>query len=296
MNIINKEKFEYETAFYRNLGWLTKNEQQKIKQTTIAIPGMGGVGGHHLHALLRLGFERFHIADMDDFDIGNFNRQFGATMSSCGRSKVQVLKEIAQDINPNVEIKEFSTGIQKNNMNEFLKNVDIVVDGLDLYASELRSPLYELAHQNGQYVLSAGPFGMGTSIMVFHPEKMSFNEYFDMNQKGLTKEALVIRFLAGMSPKLLHRKYVQSAEHVQLFNGNLPSLHTGCYSASAALSAAVLKIVLQRGKVLYAPWGQHTDFYLNTMKTFWRPFGNRNPLQKILIKVMHRMFEVQEFN
>ena len=59
------KQFNYENAFSRNLGWLNEKEQQIIRQTVIAIPGMGGVGGHHLHSLLRVGFCRFKIADFD---------------------------------------------------------------------------------------------------------------------------------------------------------------------------------------------------------------------------------------
>ena len=51
--------FNYQEAFSRNLGWVTQEEQEKISKTKIAIIGMGGVGGHHLHALSRIGFQNF---------------------------------------------------------------------------------------------------------------------------------------------------------------------------------------------------------------------------------------------
>ncbi len=288
--------FNYAQAFSRNLGWLTPAEQEKINNTVIAIPGLGGVGGHHLHALLRIGFSKFKISDLDEFEVQNFNRQFGSTMSVVGEEKIEVLKRIALDINPEAQIEIFKEGINVSNIDDFLKGAHIVCDGMDLYASELRTPMYEKAYKNGQYVISAGPFGMGTSVMAFHPNKMSFNEYFDLNKNALTVEAKIIRFLAGMSPGLMHAKYVAFPEAVDLFNGRLPSLHTGCYAASAALSSVVLKIVLNRGKVLYAPRGYQIDFYLNKYKKYWRPFGNRNPLQKFLIKALHHKFSVKEFN
>jgi molybdopterin/thiamine biosynthesis adenylyltransferase len=288
--------FDYNSAFSRNIGWVTPNEQAIISNTVIAIPGMGGVGGQHLHALLRIGFQHFKIADLDTFEIQNFNRQFGATMSAIGHEKVEVLKKLALDINPNCKIEIWNQGINIDNMDQFLEGVDVVCDGLDLYASDLRSPLYELAHKNGLFVVSAGPFGMGTSLIAFHPKKMSFNKYFDLENKNLSLEAKIIRFLVGMSPNLLHRKYLAFPEAVDLFNRRLPSLHVGCYSASAALAATILKIVLKRGKVWYAPHGFQVDFYTLRFKKFWCPFGNRNFIQKIKIKVAHRMFSVKEFN
>jgi molybdopterin/thiamine biosynthesis adenylyltransferase len=288
--------YNYDLAFSRNLGWVTPREQEKISKAVIAIPGMGGVGGHHLHVLLRMGFQNFKIADLDQFEIQNFNRQFGAQISTIGRDKVDALKEFALDINPNCKIDIWKEGINLENIEDFLKDVNIVCDGLDLYASQLRTPLYDLAHKKGIYVISAGPFGMGTSIVAFHPKKMSFNEYFDLEHEHLTVEAKIIRFLTGMSPKLLHRKYVVFPEAVDLFNGKLPSMHVGCYSASAALGTTVVKIILNRGDVLFAPRGYQIDFYRIKFKKFWVPFGNKNIIQKLKIRWIHHMFKVNEFN
>ena len=288
--------FNFKKAFSRNLGWLTIEEQETIRNYTIAVPGLGGVGGHHLHALIRMGFSNFHISDLDHFEIGNFNRQFGSSISTIGKDKAECLKEILLDINPKSKIKVFKGGITLGNIDEFLDGVDLVADGLDLYASDLRIPLYRSAHKKGIFVVTSGPFGHGTSIMAFHPDKIGYVEYFDLDKENLTMESKIIRFLVGLSPNLLHRKYIASPEHVQLFNGRLPSIHVGCYAASAAMGATIFKIALKRGKVLYAPRGYQMDFYLNKMVKFWRPFGNRNPLQKILIKAAHRMFKTKEFN
>src|SRR4051812_38712913 len=83
--------FNYDQAFSSNLGWLTKPEQQILKGKRVAIAGMGGVGGAHLLTLARLGLTRFSIADFDQFEPHNFNRQAGATMDSLGKPKVEVL-------------------------------------------------------------------------------------------------------------------------------------------------------------------------------------------------------------
>ena len=69
--------FSYHAAFARNLGWVTRAEQDSLRGKRVAIAGMGGVGGVHLLTLARLGIGAFHIADFDTFDIANFNRQAG---------------------------------------------------------------------------------------------------------------------------------------------------------------------------------------------------------------------------
>jgi len=100
-------RFSYADAFDRNLGWLTEKEQQTLRGKTVAIAGMGGVGGVHLLTLVRLGITKFRIADLDVFEVPNFNRQVGAMMSTIDQPKVEVLARMAKDINPEVEIAEF---------------------------------------------------------------------------------------------------------------------------------------------------------------------------------------------
>jgi molybdopterin/thiamine biosynthesis adenylyltransferase len=293
---VTKESFDYREAFCRNLGWFTVDDQRLLSQMRIAIPGLGGVGGHHMYNFLRMGFSKFNLADPDFFEIKNFNRQFGANCDSVGRSKCSVMAEEALRINPSCELNLFG-GVTTDNMMEFLKDVDVVVDALDLFAMDIRIPLYELAHQMGIPVVTAGPFGMGTSIMAFSPDKMSFNQYFDLNHDNLTIEGKVIRFLAGITPNLMHQKYLRNPEAVNLFEKRLPSLNIGCMAASAAIGAMVVKILLDRKDktIRWAPHGFHVDFNLQKSVRFWIPFGNRNPLQRLKVKIYHKFFKKAEY-
>jgi len=99
--------FEYGQAFSRNIGWITEQEQQVLRETRVAIAGMGGVGGSHLLTLTRLGIGRFSLSDFDRFGVENFNRQAGARLSSVGRPKLETLVEMALDINPHLDIRTF---------------------------------------------------------------------------------------------------------------------------------------------------------------------------------------------
>lgn len=289
--------FEYSLAFSRNLGWFKPEDQELLRTKRIAIPGLGGVGGHHLHNFLRLGFQKFNIADPDIFEVQNFNRQMGASLETVGSLKTDVLERMAKTINPDVQIRCFKEGITKDNQNDFLQDVDIIVDALDLYAMDIRISLYEAAHRKGIPVVTAGPFGMGTAIMAFSPNRMSFNQYFDFNQRNLTVEAKIIRFLAGLTPNLMHQKYLRYKIAVDLFERRLPSLNIGCLAAAAAMGAMVTKILLNPNdpNIRWAPYGFHADFHLQTSIRFWRPWGNKNPLQKLKIKIYHRFFRRDEY-
>ncbi|MGC2049123.1 MAG: ThiF family adenylyltransferase [Gallionella sp.] len=117
--------FDYKSAFSRNIGWLTQNEQDRLRNSRIAIAGMGGVGGIHLVTLARLGVGKFSIADFDTFDLVNFNRQAGANIRTLGQEKAKVMAEQARDINPELDIRVLPDGVNEQNLDDFLNGVDL---------------------------------------------------------------------------------------------------------------------------------------------------------------------------
>jgi tRNA A37 threonylcarbamoyladenosine dehydratase len=142
-------RFGYNEAFSRNLGWVTQAEQQTLRHKRVAIAGLGGVGGSHLLTLTRLGIGRFSIADPDRFDLVNFNRQAGASVDTLGERKVDVMSAMARAINPEADIRVFDEGVSAANLDAFLDDVDVYVDGLDFFAFDARSARSRRAVRNG---------------------------------------------------------------------------------------------------------------------------------------------------
>lgn len=91
--------WSYDEAFCRNLGLISPTEQQRLRNSRVAIAGMGGVGGIDMVALARMGIGKFTIADPDVFEIRNSNRQYGAMRSTNGQAKAEVMRNIVHDIN-----------------------------------------------------------------------------------------------------------------------------------------------------------------------------------------------------
>lgn len=278
--------FSYEQAFSRNIGWLTVEEQARLRQKRIAIAGMGGVGGVHLLTLARLGIGRFRIADFDTFDIVNFNRQAGACVSHLGRSKAEAMAEMARDINPELEIDIFEQGVGPQNLDDFLDGVDLYVDGLDFFVFETRRATFAACTRKGIPAVTAAPLGMGTAVLNFLPGRMSFEEYFCL--EGRSEEEMAVRFMVGLSPAMLQRPYLADRSRVDLAAKRGPSTIMACQLCAGAAATESLKILLGRGKVLAAPWGQHFDAYRNKYVKTWRPWGNRNPLQRLIIWIASR--------
>src|SRR5437762_11146275 len=88
--------FDYETAFRRNRGFVSSEEQQRLRRARVAVAGLGGTGGAQVQALARTGIGAFTLADPDTFELVNFNRQLGAFMHTLGRNKTDVASEFAR--------------------------------------------------------------------------------------------------------------------------------------------------------------------------------------------------------
>lgn len=291
--------FNYKTAFSRNIGWVTEAEQSMLCSKRIAIAGMGGVGGGHLLTLTRLGVGAFNIADFDTFEIANFNRQAGATISSLGKPKVEMLAGMARDINPDLKIRQFSQGVDKENLEDFLQGVDLFVDGLDFFEIPVRRAVFAACYHLNIPAITAAPLGMGAAVVVFQPGGMTFDQYFCL--EGCCEEEIALRFLVGLSPAMLQRGYLVDFSQVDFVNRRGPSTIMACQLCSGLASTEALKILLGRGKVLAAPFGYQLDSYKCRLVKTWRPGGNRNILQRItiwsalrIIRQMRKSFRVQE--
>lgn len=281
-----KHTFIYAEAFSRNLGWIADHEQEVLRQKNVAIAGMGGVGGVHLLTLARLGIGGFHIADFDRFELPNFNRQIGAALSTVGQPKVEALDRMARDINPELRIKLFDSGVSAANVSDFLEDIDLYVDGLDFFAFDARKLLFAECARRGIPAITVAPVGMGAALLIFLPGKMTFEEYFQWDRQS--EDEMALRFLVGLTPAGLHRRYLVDASYVDLADHRTPSTGVACQLAAGVASAEALKIMLRRGPVRAAPWGMQFDAYTMRMATTWRPGGNRNPLQRLLLRFARR--------
>ena len=278
--------FNYELSFSRNIGWVTENEQSLLRSKRIAIAGLGGVGGSHLTTLTRLGVGKFNISDLDIFELANFNRQAGASLSQLDRSKVDVMTELALDINPELEIKSFPNGVNQGNVDEFLDGVDLYVDGLDFFALEARRIVFAACARKGIPAVTAAPLGMGVSFLCFMPGKMTFEEYFQWEGQSETEQLL--RFMLGLSPTGLQLSYLTDTSRMDLANHKGPSTRMGCDFCAGMVGTYALKILLNRGSVVTAPKALHFDAYRNKFLITWRPWGNNNPLQRLNLKIARK--------
>ncbi len=279
--------FDYQQAFSRNIGWVTEVEQEILRTKRIAIAGLGGVGGSHLLTLTRLGIGNFNIADFDRFEIQNFNRQAGASISHLNRPKVDVLAEMAVDVNPELDVVTFPDGVTDENLDQFLDGVDLYVDSLDFFALEIRNKVFAACDAKGIPAVTAAPLGMGSALLVFMPGKMSFEDYFRM--AGHSQDEQALRFMLGLAPARLQLGYLADRSRVDFNAKKGPSTPMACELCAGFAGTYALKILLNRGDVPIAPRGVHFDAYRNKLTRTWRPGGNNNPIQRLGLVIARKM-------
>lgn len=287
---MNDSSFVYDDAFARNLGWVTAEEQGRLHAKRIAIAGLGGVGGSHLLTLARLGIGAFNIADFDLFAIANFNRQAGATVSTLDRPKIDVLAEMALDINPTLAIERFPMGVEAERIDAFLAGVDLYVDGLDYFALDIRRKVFARCAELGIPAITAAPLGMGVALINFLPGGMSFEDYFQLD--GLSSDEQAIRFLLGLSPRMLQLGYLVDRSRVNFAEKRGPSTVMACQLCAGFAATEALKILLGRGRVLSAPRGIHFDAYRYRLTRTWRPGGNSNWMQRLTLALARRQLKI----
>jgi molybdopterin/thiamine biosynthesis adenylyltransferase len=275
----DRASWSYDEAFARNRGLISPEEQQRLRNSRVAIVGMGGVGGIHLVTLARLGIGRFTIADPDVFETVNFNRQYGATLPNLGRQKAEVMAEIARDINPEAEIRVFTDPIGPANAGRFLEKADLFIDGLDFFQIDARRVLFRLAASQGTYSITAGPVGFSAIWIVFAPNGMSFDKYFDMSNDMGRLEQLVA-FGVGVAPKATQRSYMD-LDALDIESRAAPSTAMACQLAAGAMGCEAVKILLGKRRIKVAPYYQQFDPFLGRFICGRLRGGNRHPLQRL---------------
>lgn len=286
--------FDYNLAFSRNIGWVTDIEQAKLRRSKIAIAGLGGVGGHHLINLTRLGIGAFNVAEFDQVEVQNFNRQTCATVSNLNRSKVDVMMDQARDINPELAISAFRDGLTPDNLDAFLDGVDLYVDGLDFFALSARRMIFAACARRGIPAMTTAPIGMGVAHLNFIPGNISFERYFDF-LPGDTDENF-LKFLIGLSPTMVHMGYLVDPTRANFPERKVPSTSMGCYLCAGVAGVEALKILLGRGTVKSAPYAIQFDVYKGKCVMTNRHGGNRHWKSRLIYFFAKRIFKKMKPN
>ncbi len=175
----SEEEF-YEKLWYRSSMIFTDREKKLIQNVRVCIIGVGGTGGIASEQLVRGGVKNLTLVDPDIFEMTNINRQHFCTISAIGKKKVEAAKVRLLDVNPFCNIKLYPDGVNKDNAQEIVKDVDIIIDASDNKSAHY--PLHRMAKRYKVPVISRShkipefTFGAKANLWDYRDDNVSTRE------------------------------------------------------------------------------------------------------------------------
>lgn len=120
-----------EPRYERNIPALTEAECALLRQKRVLVVGCGGLGGHIIDQLSRIGVGAIRAVDGDVFEPSNLNRQLLSEMPLLGRSKARAAADHIARVNPDVSVEALECYLTRENVPQLLACCDIVLDALD---------------------------------------------------------------------------------------------------------------------------------------------------------------------
>lgn len=231
----------------RNIGILSRAEQESLRKMCVAVAGCGGMGGLAAEQLIRLGVGRVKIADFDKFEVHNLSRQTGSTYLNVGTHKAVVLAQYFQAINPELKLEVYTEGVQPDNVVEFLKGADVVIDGIDYTQFYHSVVLHREALRRGLCVVNPGAIAMGTAVLVFGPKTRTIEEYVGLNPHATREEiesfAVPIEKFCPYMPSYIDQEMAMKAATGQI---NIPNIIMPQHLGTAISVTEVVMMHLRR--------------------------------------------------
>lgn len=142
-----------EERFSRTEMLIGSDGLEKLKNTHVAVVGLGGVGSAAAQALVRAGVGELTFIDGDRISASNINRQLIAFESTIGKPKADIMRQMAQNINPGAVIHAFNQFYRDGDFDSLLGGAHYIIDAIDMVSSKLS--LISCAKQNGIPIISA---------------------------------------------------------------------------------------------------------------------------------------------
>ena len=129
---------------------------EKLRQSTVMIFGIGGVGSYTVEALARAGIGHLILVDYDDICLTNINRQLHALHSTVGMAKIEVMKHRILEINPKAHVETIKKFYTAADADHFLdRELNYVIDAIDTVSSKVNLAK-ECLQRNVSFISSMG--------------------------------------------------------------------------------------------------------------------------------------------
>lgn len=190
---------------------------QRILSTKhVTLIGGGGLGSNSANILVRMGIGSIDIIDQDTIDVTNLHRTAVFTDKDVGKFKTRILEKNLRLVNPNVQIKGIHTKVTSENIENYLENTDIIIDGTDNIP--LRHLINDVSIKHNIPWVYAGVYETIGMVMAFLPKKTPCFRCITPNiPESYTQETPVL----GSLPVIIAA--VQCNETIKILLGKRPS-------------------------------------------------------------------------
>jgi molybdopterin-synthase adenylyltransferase len=172
--------------YIRNLDSITIEDQLTLARSRVCIIGAGGLGGHIILLLARLGIGNMQIADGDLFDETNLNRQALSSMDALGKPKALVAKKEVIKINPAINVTALNIRLTMDNAEEIFNGSGVIVDALDNIPD--RFTVETTAKKMGIPLVHGAVAGFIGQVMTVFPDDAGMENIYDKNRGPIPPE------------------------------------------------------------------------------------------------------------
>ncbi len=198
------EAGEMPARYQRNADSLSPADQARLARSTVLLAGCGGLGGHVLENLARIGVGRIIVCDQGSFETSDCNRQPLAEPETLGRPKAQVGSERISRINPLIEVQAVVDAVGP----ELLEEAQAVADCAG--GPRRRAVMQQLATQAACPMVSAGISGFSALVCSTWPGEAGLGEF--MSGRMLSSDDVQ----GVLAPTVAFAASMQSAELVRI--------------------------------------------------------------------------------
>lgn len=182
-----------------SLGWRTASDQGVLRDQRLVVAGCGGAGGGVAESAVRNGIN-IVLADPDEFDKTNLNRQVGSFEDVVGVNKAVALANHLGKIRPDVDIEVYDEGITFENLDRVLSGASLVLDAIDISRPDLSVELAKRSRLRGLPVFMGIEIGLGSNVTCFDPadDYWTVERYFGLEDGGSIEDIGLDRILTHM--------------------------------------------------------------------------------------------------
>jgi molybdopterin/thiamine biosynthesis adenylyltransferase len=238
----------------RNWGFITPAEQELLASVKIAVAGAGGDGGLVAVHLARFGVRQFAIADPQQFEAENANRQAGCDTTTLGRNKAEVIAETIRRIAPQASVDVYPDGISPSSVADFVRGAAVVVDETEYTRPHLSLMLARAARPAGIPVVSGLNVGFGGMVTCFIPGSITLERYLGLPPEITIEDAarieLPLRRWVVRLPSYLDEGVVRAVASGRM---PAPSVAPGVALAAGMVVTEVFNVLTRRRRPVAAP-------------------------------------------